>query len=99
MGRVGRFDSFYREWSKFSSYARQNGHNLPSGGQYSGRLLAKYMRFRDTAARLRFRSRHAGGEIPAGSAQGRTAKGGVGSILRTLGSKLHFPVDVTSLTA
>ena len=40
-----------------------------------------------------------GRTIPAWSAQGSTAKGGVGSLLRTMGTKLHFPIDVTSCAA
>ena len=94
-----RMDAFRRTWADVLGFAERGGFRIPVGGKFSGRFVDLYLRGRDLRAKAQFRQRHAGRQIPAGSAQGSTAKGGVGSLLRTLGSKLHFPIDVTSVTA
>ena len=96
---AARMDAFVNTWRSVRRFAESIGHRLVGAQQFSGMFTQRYLRYRDAHARASFRRRYAGRDVPAGLAQGSTARGGAGSLLRTMGSKLGFPIDVSSLTA
>ena len=98
---AARMRSLVREWRSVKTFANSSGYGafLARGVPLSGRFTQLYVRSRDVRSREQFKRRHRGREIPAGSAQGSTAAGGVGSLLRTLGRVLLFPIDVSSVAA
>ena len=69
-------------------------------GSFSGAFVHAYMARVEARARVQWLARHPdSSQAPLGAARGSTARGGAGSKLRTLASRLSFPVDVSSLGA
>lgn len=85
----------WRDVLRFSSSAGLP----PYQGNYSGRFVARFMEYVDLRARSRAAQRRGARAPRPGDAMGSTAKGGVGSKLRTLSTKLFFPVDTSSMAA
>ena len=69
-------------------------------GSFSGAFVHAYMARVEARARVQWLARHPDpSQAPVGAARGSTARGGAGSKLRTLASKLSFPIHVSSLSA
>ena len=96
---AARMNAFVSTWRSVQQFAVDMGQRLVGSRHYSGLFVQQYLRCRDARARAAFRRRYAGRVVPPGLAQGSTARGGAGSILRTMSTKLFFPIDVSSLAA